>query len=451
MRIFLTGATGFLGGHVLRALTQRGHPVTCLARGRGAAQLRALALPGVTVVEAELTRPETWTEHVAGHDAVVNAAGIIRERARGDFEAVHTRAPVALFEAAKRGGVAKVVQLSALGADDGAQSRYHLTKRAADRRLAELGVPYVVLRPSFVYGPQDHSMTFFLSLAALPLTPVPGDGQYRVQPVHVADLVRAVVQAVERADLRDVVVDVPGAEPVTFDGLLDVLARRLGKPRARKLHVPWWLMRAAAALTDALGRGPITTEELGMLRRGNVADVRRFAERFGFTPASFEVGLARTPLSQADVWHARLTHLRVPLRLTVAFIWLATGIVSAFFSAAEGLRLLQQIGVTGPAADVALYGTSGLEIFLGLATAAGWRVRLLGAVQLVLILGFTAILSVGLPELWLHPFGPLTKNVPLIGATLAMMALEGQAGRPPEGRRTGADGAGTEGSATRVD
>src|SRR5262245_21461307 len=99
MRVFLTGATGFIGGHLLRGFLEHGHQVTCLARGKGATSLRAQALPGVTVLEGEFTRPETWLEQVGGHDAVVNTVGIIREGSGADFETVHTRAPIALFEA----------------------------------------------------------------------------------------------------------------------------------------------------------------------------------------------------------------------------------------------------------------------------------------------------------------------------------------------------------------
>jgi uncharacterized protein YbjT (DUF2867 family) len=174
MRIFMTGATGFVGGHLLRALSARGHDVTCLARGAGARRIEAMALPGVRVVEGEFTRPEAWLELVAGHDAVVNTVGIIREASGATFATVHTEAPIALFEAAARAGARKIVQLSAMGADEAAVSRYHRSKHAADLRLAELGVPFVVVRPSLVYGPGDHSMTFFLSLAALPITPIPG-------------------------------------------------------------------------------------------------------------------------------------------------------------------------------------------------------------------------------------------------------------------------------------
>lgn len=423
MRVFLTGASGFVGGHILRALVERGYSVTCLARGAGAAALRAFALPQVTVVEGSFTQPETYAAHVAGHDAVINAVGIIRETTGASFDLVHAQAPIRLFDAAKAAGVGKIIQLSALGADAGAQSRYHLSKRAADEHLARLGVPFVVLRPSIVYGPGDHSMTFFQSLAALPVAPVPGDGQYRLQPIHVADLVRAVVQAVEQPELTGTF-DVGGATVVTFDELLDALARRLGKRGVAKLHVPWGVMELTAATTDRLGRGPITGEELGMLRRENFGDNGPFIERFGFSPVPLATGLAREPLNEPERWQARLALLKLPLRLSVAFIWLATGFVSAFVSTTLGFELLRQVGLTGPLANVALYGTAYFEMFIGLATALGWRVRLMGLIQIVLMLGFMGILTVGMPELWLHPFGPLTKNIPLIMATLVMMALE---------------------------
>src|SRR5262249_54077545 len=154
--------------------------------------------------------------------------------------------------------------------------------------------------------------------------------------------------------------------------------------------------------------------ELAMLRRGNSADNGPFIKLFGFEPVSFETGMARKPIGEAERWQARLTHLRVSLRLSVAFIWLATGVISATVSHREGFDLLARIGITGPLAFLALYGTALLEIALGLATAVRWHVRWMGVIQIVLMLGFMAILTVGMPELWLHPFGPLTKNLPLL-------------------------------------
>ncbi len=427
MRIFLTGATGFIGGHLLQALIERGHTVTCLARGDGAARLEAMALPGARVIAGEFTRPEEWRREVAGHEGVINTVGIIRETPGGSFDSVHAGAPKALFQAAADAGVRKIVQLSALGADENADTGYYRTKGAADAFVATLGTPYVVLRPSLVYGPGDHSMTYFLSLAALPMTPVPGDGRSRFQPILVDDLIRALVIAVERDDLSGLIVDAGGARAMTLDETMDLLARWLGKRSgARKLHLPWRLMRLAAAMTDALGgRGPITGDELVMLRQGSCADLRLFVERFGFVPASFDLGMARRPRTEAVLWHARLARLRVPLRLSISFVWLAAGFVSAFlYPETLSRALLALAGLEGPIATVALYGASLLDIILGLATAVGWQVRRVGTAQLVVLVIYTALITATMPALWLHPFGALTKNIPLMIATLVMIALE---------------------------
>jgi NADH dehydrogenase len=288
MHIFLTGATGFIGGHVLRALLERGHRLTCLLRP--GARL-SLDHPHIQPLVGEWLRPAGWLDAVAGHDAVINCVGIIRERRGASFAAVQTAAPLALFKSAAAAGVGKIVQISALGADAQARSRYHRSKRVADRRLAELGVPYVVLRPSIVYGAGDHSMRLFARMAGLPITPIPGAGRYRLQPVHIADLQRAVVAAVERADLRALMVDVGGAQALSFAEILHILARQQGRPGARLLPIPWSLMRLVAAATDWLGLGPISGEELAMLRRGNTADMAPFVEVFGFVPMGFAEGI----------------------------------------------------------------------------------------------------------------------------------------------------------------
>lgn len=294
MNIFLTGATGFIGGHILRLLSARGYRVSCLVRP-SSAYSHLEELPGVRIVQGEWTRPERWINRVVGHDAVINAVGIIRQTRQASFAQVHTHSPIALFEAAASAGVGKIVQISALGADEAARSGFHRSKLAADRLLAQLGAPYVILRPSFVYGPGDHSMAFFSRLARLPLTPVPGDGRYRVQPLHVRDLVQAVLVALERPDFAAVVTDIGGGEVLTFNELLDLLASQQGKAHgARKVHIPWKVMSLVAIATDHLlnGHGPITTDELDMLRRENFTSQHaRFVELFGFEPLPFRQGL----------------------------------------------------------------------------------------------------------------------------------------------------------------
>lgn len=298
MAIFFTGATGFIGGHILRTLSAQGYEVTCLVRSATPYPTPSRqcleALPGVRVVEGEWTRPESWLAAVAGNELVINAVGIIRESRRASFAQVHTTSPIALFEAAAKTGASKIVQISALGADELARSRFHRTKLAADQYLARLDVPYVILRPSLVYGPGDHSMSFFSRLVRLPVTPVPGDGCYRVQPLHVHDLVQAVLLALQRPELSAVVVDIGGGEVLTFNDMLDLLARKYGKSQGvRKVHIPWRLMSLVALATDLLaGHGPITTDELKMLKRENFTPYpAQFVDLFGFDPLPFSIGV----------------------------------------------------------------------------------------------------------------------------------------------------------------
>lgn len=285
-RVFVAGGTGFVGRHVLRGLLGAGLAVTALVRAGHGGSLGAAAGARLHLIEAEWTRPATWAGFVAGHAVAINCVGIIRERPGASFEAVHTRAAVALCHAAATGGVGQLVQLSALGADARAVSAFQRTKRAADDAALAGPVPAVVLRPSLIYGPGDHSMSFFERLAALPVAPVPGDGRYRVQPIHVDDIVRAVLDATTRPG-RHGVYDVGGGSVLTFDALLEALARRRGRSSVPKLHLPWPLMRGVACLTDRIGHGPITTGELRMLRRGSVADNTAFGRAFGFSPRPF--------------------------------------------------------------------------------------------------------------------------------------------------------------------
>ncbi|HEU4952488.1 MAG TPA: NAD(P)H-binding protein [Holophagaceae bacterium] len=286
MRVFLAGGTGFIGGHLLDGLAAGGHEVTALVRP-GA---RPAPRPGVTWVEGLWLDPDSWRSHLAGHEAVVHAVGIIRATAGATFEAVQAEVPRRLHEAAARAGIRAFVQISALGAVDGAPTPFLRTKRAADASLEASGLRHLILRPSLVYGPGDHSMAFFERLARLPLTPLPDGGGMQVQPVHVADLVRAAMAWLPSGRPGGTF-DVGGGEALSFREVL----RRLRGRRLRGLPIPAWAMDLAAAATDLLGAGPITRDELRMLRLGSVCDNGPFLRAFGFEPRPFSRGLRSRP------------------------------------------------------------------------------------------------------------------------------------------------------------
>lgn len=425
MNILLTGATGFIGSHLLRALQAQGHQVTACVRDPASA---AHQFPGPRYITCDFTRDHTvasWRDRLAGIEVVINAVGIIRESGAQTFHALHFAAPRALFLAAAETGVKKVIQISALGADDQAESRYHLTKRAADDVLAGLNLNSIILRPSIVHGAGAKSSEMFRALAALPFIPVPDDGRQPIQPIHVNDLVQIVLACVVAAEAGCKRIDLVGPEPITFLDMLLQMRRWLGLSSPRVLHIPYAVLLPLARIGGFLGNAPITPETVAMLRRGNCAPVQPLIERFGINPRGFVQVLDGAPSTQADRWHARLYWLRPLLRLSIAFTWIGTAIVSALlYPAADSYALLAQTGIQGIYAPLTLYGAAALDLALGIAVLTRYRLRETVWLQIAVIIGYMLIISWALPEYWLHPFGPLTKNVPLLAAILTMYAME---------------------------
>ncbi|HUP98813.1 MAG TPA: SDR family oxidoreductase [Usitatibacter sp.] len=405
MRILVVGGKGFIGRHLALALEREGHGV--VRGGR----------PGMDFNRD--VEPTAWARHLEGIDLVVNAAGLIAESRDQSFDAVHVRGPVALFHACASRGVS-VVQISALGADADAATGFHRSKRDADDTLLGLAIPSAVLQPSLVYGEGGASARLFAALASLPLVPLPGDGRQRVQPVHVDDLAEAVARLVGAGQLRRERIAVVGPCGLTLRGFLADLRHAMGGRTARFVRVPMFLVRLAARW----GLGLLDRDTLAMLERGTTGDATRFREVLGRWPRAPRAFIP--PERAPEVRRlAAVTNVRPLLIASIAFVWLATAAVSAgLYPVADSLQLLARVGLTGKHALVALYGAALLDLVMGIATLALRRRRALWVTQAVLMLGYTAIITFALPEQWLHPYGPVTKNLPMLAALWFLHATE---------------------------
>lgn len=419
LRILVCGASGFLGAAIARALEQRGHVVL---RGVRGAQSRQAQHPEHRYVDVDFQRdqhPEAWRDRLTGVHVVVNAVGILRERGQQRFDALHVQGPVALFEACQLAGVARVLQISALGADVDASTDYHLSKRAADEALLALPMSSVVLQPSLVFGPHGASTRLFTTLASLPVIPLPGDGEQLVQPVHLDDLCSAVVLLAETLALSGERIAVVGREALPLRDYLAALREGMGMGRARYLQVPVPMMEVAAWGGDHLGGALLDRDSWRMLQRGNTGSDEVLSEVLGrapLAPAQFIDADDRAPLANA----ARLAWLLPLLRLSLALVWFTAGIVSlGLYPVQDSLAMLARVGIPGELGMFMLWGASGTDILLGVATLV-WPRRVLWLAQAALILGYTAIITVFLPEQWLHPFGPVVKNLPIL-AVLAVL------------------------------
>lgn len=420
--ILITGATGFIGSHLATALADAGHQVICAVKATHTDNITSR----FSYISVDYTCDfdiNVWETRLKGVDVAINAVGILREHGRQTFAALHERAPRALFEACVATGV-RVVQISALGADEEARSRYHLSKKAADDALLGSWKRSVVVQPSLVYGRGGASARLFNLLASLPVIPLPGPGNQRIQPIHIDDLTDAIMALVETDRFSGCRIPLVGPEPLTLRCYLRELRRLMGLGTARFLHIPLPLIGATAQVSQWLGQGLMDIETWQMLQRGNTADASSTRELLGREPRS--VGAFA---SYWDVGELRLSALlgwlQPLLRVSIAAVWLVAGVVSmGIYPVQESYALLARVGITGSLAPVALYGAAAIDMAFGLGTLFLRHRTLLWIAQAVLIVLYTFTITFFLPEFWLHPFGPLVKNLPILAAIWLMYELE---------------------------
>ena len=420
MRVLIAGASGFIGTHLARACAAAGHEVTCGGRHP------LVGIPGARQLTLDYAAPpahDVLVRELRGIDVVINAVGILRPRGAQSFEALHVRGPIALFAAAAAAGVRRIIQISSLGAESQAPSAYHRSKSEADRALTTMPVDWAVVMPSLVYGAGGASARLFDMLASLPLIPLPAGGSQRIQPVHIDDLLSALLRLIESPVELRCVMQVVGAEPTTLGDFLRSLRAALGLPPARTVAVPRPIINAAARLGDHLPDAFLSRETWSMLERGNVGDPGALSRLIGRSP--LPVSAFVNPASQAVARREAAVGWIAPLlRWSVGLMWLIAGVVSLGPLSGESMDLLRQIGASAAAAPVLLFGAAIFDISLGVLTLLPRRSPLLWTVQILLVLLYTAIISVFLPELWLEPFGPVAKNLPILMLLLLLRHLE---------------------------
>lgn len=431
MRILVTGAYGFIGSHLTASLRAAGHEV--VGCGRDLATGRRL-FPDLEWIPCDFNRDtstDAWAARLAGIDAVINCAGILQASRSDDIQAIHHLAPAALFDACAAAGIRRVVHVSALGVDEAAGTEYARSKQAAENRLAGLDIDWVVLRPSLVHARSCYGGTaLFRALAAFPVfVPLPGGGGQMFQPIHMADLAHAVHRLLEPDAPSRIILEPVGPEPMTLRQIVLAQRRWLGFGEARVVPVPMPLVRAAATVGDAMHwlgfRGSLRSTALRQMEYGNTADAAPFVEAVGFAPRRYADALAAEPAGVQDRWHARLMPLRPLLRVTLALFWIASGVITLIEPGrSQALMLLYMAGFAPFAANIALWGGAAVDIALGGMLLTRRRARLAAAGMLAVSLGYLAVATLALPELWADPLGPLAKVVPLLPATLAVMALE---------------------------
>ncbi|WP_231571672.1 complex I NDUFA9 subunit family protein [Gordoniibacillus kamchatkensis] len=295
--MFVTGGTGYVGSAILKRLLADGHEVRCLVRG-GAGRLRgagssADAAEGRLVAACgDLLAPDSYKEALRGTDAVVHLVGIIREKPRRGvtFRRIHVDGTDMLVTAAREAGVPRFVHMSALGARPNAVSGYHRSKCEAEERVRSSGVPHTIFRPSVIFGPGDEFVNMLAGLVKAPVTPVFGNGLYRMQPVSLHTVADVFAKALA-ADPAGETYEVGGPEQIPYNEMIKEIARALGRS-VRLLHMPLWAAKPLVKTMQRFPFFPVTEDQLTMLLEENICrDGNRFVQVFGVPQIRFADGI----------------------------------------------------------------------------------------------------------------------------------------------------------------
>ncbi|MGO4739571.1 complex I NDUFA9 subunit family protein [Bosea sp. 2KB_26] len=302
--ITVFGGSGFIGRHVVRALVKRGYRVRVAVRRPDLAGfLQPLGTVGqIMSVQANLRYPDSVAAAVRGADAVINLVGILQEGGRQSFSAVQANGARAVAQACAAHGIARLVQVSAIGAARESRSAYDRSKAEGEAAVLSLVPSAIVLRPSIVFGPEDSFFNRFASLARmLPILPLIGGGETKFQPVFVGDVAEAAARAIDGTIAGGRIYELGGPEVRSFKELLTYVCEVTGRKRVLA-PLPFPLARLQARILEivnalTLGLLPdelmLTRDQVTLLEIDNVVSKQakaegRCFEGIGITPTSVE-------------------------------------------------------------------------------------------------------------------------------------------------------------------
>jgi NADH dehydrogenase len=288
------GGSGFLGRSVVRALAKRDYRIRVAVRRPAlSGHLQPQGRVGqIHSVQANLRYPASVEAAMRDSHVAINLVGILTESGAQRFDTVQAAGAEAVARAAAAVG-ARMVQVSAIGADENSESRYARAKAAGEKAVLAALPSAIIMRPSVIFGPEDQFTNRFAGLARMaPMMPLIG-GETRMQPVYVGDVATAIADAVDGKAREGATYELGGPEVLSLREIIEIILSITDRKR-RLLSVPFGLARLQAALLQfAPGALKLTPDQVELLRHDNVvSDAARSAgltlQGLGITPDSLE-------------------------------------------------------------------------------------------------------------------------------------------------------------------
>jgi NADH dehydrogenase len=294
--IFVAGATGFVGRHLIKALKEKGMKVRCLVRTEAKAEL--CRAEGFEAVIGSITEKDSFRGCLKDVETVVHLVGIIKEEGSQTFEKVHVEGTGNLIEEAKTAKVGRFFYQSALGASSDSNSLYRRTKAEAEKIVKESGIPYTIFRPSLIVGKGDgFTETLKKIINAGPVVPVPGAGKARFQPIYIGDWIKCFLKIIESPSGLNGVFEFGGPEHLSYEEILRLVMEATGRVKP-VVHVPMGIARLGIPFIGGVARllgmdvPTATPEQLELLETDNICGTDSVESQFGFKPVAFRDALS---------------------------------------------------------------------------------------------------------------------------------------------------------------
>jgi nucleoside-diphosphate-sugar epimerase len=297
-RVLVAGGTGFIGSAIVRELlTHEAYNISVLSRNPEKA--RSIYGGRVQMVKGDITVPGSLEPALDQIDAVIQCVQFpnhpVQNPRKGfTYEKVDAEGTENLCRAVKNSSVKKIIYLSGAGTAPGKTEPWFRAKLRAEKAVQKTGRDFVILRPSWVYGPGDRSMTKFISFARhLPFMPVIGDGENRVTPLFIDDLAVFCVRALDSQEALNQIIEVGGPQTLTMNEIQSAVLKAMNRKKPL-LHQSLWLMKIVSTVMNLiLSKPPLSAEAVDFVTADVPVDTERAEKIFGFKTTPLSEGLKK--------------------------------------------------------------------------------------------------------------------------------------------------------------
>ncbi len=272
MLVTVIGGSGFLGRHVVRCLAETGARIRVATRHPNDANfLRPMGTIGqIAPIQTNIRNPESLRAAIDGADAVVNLIGVMNNSGAQTIDAINIAGAATVARLCADLDIARLVHLSAIGADIHAQSRYARSKGLGEQAVTKAFPGVTIMRPSIVFGPEDNFFNRFAGLARiLPVLPLIGGGHTRFQPVYAGDIAQAVTRILDDNGTRGQIYELGGPNVVSFREILTFILATINRQRAL-VPIPFGLASFMGVFLQFMPWKLLTPDQVTLLRQDNV-------------------------------------------------------------------------------------------------------------------------------------------------------------------------------------